>query len=258
MYVYGMEGLAGLQRERDCHVAAGKSEMPGDEPLILVIEDETLIRNSLVASLIHAGYRVSQAATGCHGLGEFVMQKPDAIVLDLGLPDVAGAEIVRQVRERSAVPIVALSKTDTGGETAAAVDAGANAVVADPFDTSELLSRLQHLLSNRAPVEGEAEENHFTVGDLIVDLTARRVTLKGRKLSLTPPEFTLLATLIHHSGRVVTYRCLINQIWHSQKFWQIAYLKLLVSGLRQKLEPDPVHPRYVLTERGVGYRLAAV
>jgi two-component system KDP operon response regulator KdpE len=237
-------------------VAAGKSEMSGNQPLILVIEDETRIRNSLVASLIHAGYRVSQAATGCHGLGEFAMQRPDAILLDLRLPDVAGAEIVRQVRERSAVPIVALSITDPGGETAAAVDAGANAVITDPFDTGELLGRLRHVLTNRAPAECEAQENHFTVGDLSVDLTARRVTLKGRRISLTPPEFTLLTTLIHHSGRVVTYRSLINQIWHSQKFWQIAYLKLLVSGLRQKLEPDPVHPRYVLTERGVGYRLA--
>jgi two-component system KDP operon response regulator KdpE len=201
---------------------------------------------------------VSQAATGCHGLGEFAMQKPDAIVLDLRLPDVAGAEIVRQVRERSAVPIVVLSSTGPVGETVAAVDAGANAVITDPFDTGVLLGRLRHVLSNRAPAKGEELETHFTVGDLSVDLTARRVTLKGRRISLTPPEFTLLTTLVHHSGTVVTYRSLINQIWHSQKFWQIAYLKLLVSSLRQKLEPDPVHPRYVLTERGVGYRLAVV
>jgi two-component system KDP operon response regulator KdpE len=209
----------------------------------------------MTASLTQAGFRVIQATTDCHGLGEFAMHQPDAVVLDLALPDIAGTEVVRQVRERSSVPIIALSTTDAGDESASALDAGANAVIARPFESGELLGRLQLMLRNRASTECEAQENLFSLGDLSVDLAACRVSLGGRKIHLSPPEFMLLTTLIHHSGRVVTYRCLINQIWHSQQFWQIAYLKLLVSSLRHKLEPDPVHPRYVLTERGVGYRL---
>jgi two-component system, OmpR family, KDP operon response regulator KdpE len=204
-----------------------------------------------------AGYRVSRAATGYRGLGEFSVQKPDAIVLDLGLPDIAGTEVVRQVRERSSVPIIAITIGSQPGEDAAARDAGANEVIVRPFEVGELLSRLGRLVRDPLRIDRQPAASHFEVGDLHVDLAIRRVTLGKKEVHLSPTEFTLLATLINHAGRVVTYRFLINQLWNSHAIWQVAYLKLLVSSLRHKLEPDPVRPRYVPTERGTGYRLAA-
>ncbi len=227
-----------------------------NSPLILIVEDEIPARSFLTASLVHAGYRVSEAATGCRGLGEFAMQQPDAVVIDLELPDVAGTEIVRQVRERSSVPIVALARGGQPAEDAATVNAGADVVVFKPVDVGELVTRLRQMLCTRVGNGCPANEAPFTVGDLSVDLAGQRVSIGGRAIQLTSPEFLLLTTLIHHSGRVVTYRYLINQIWNSQQVWQIAYLKLLVSSLRHKLEANPAHPRYVMTERGVGYRMA--
>jgi len=224
--------------------------------LILIIEDEIPTRSFLITSLMHAGFRVSRAATGCRGLGEFAVQQPDAIVLDLGLPDIAGTEVVRQVRERSSVPILALSAGSDPGEVAAARDAGANDVMAKPVEAGELLVRLKRLICDPLLSESQPAEGPFTVGDLSVDLVARCVSLRGQEVHLSPTEFSLLATLVFHAGRVVTYRFLLNQLWNSNASWKIAYLKLLVSSLRHKLEPDPAHPRYVLTERGVGYRMA--
>ncbi len=224
--------------------------------LILIIEDEIPARSFLITSLMHGGFRVSRAATGCRGLGEFAMQQPDAVVLDLGLPDIAGSEVVRQVRERSSVPILALSAGSDPCKVAAARDAGANDVMAKPVEAGELLARLKRLMSDPRHVESHPAENPFTVGNLSVDLAARCVSLGGHEVHLSLTEFSLLATLVFHAGRVVTYRFLLNQLWNSNASWKIAYLKLLVSSLRHKLEPDPVHPRYVLTEKGVGYRMA--
>jgi|SRR5579872_5710578 len=230
--------------------------LPENPPLILIIEDDTRARSLLTASLMHAGYRVSQAATGNHGMAEFVVQKPDAIVLDLRLPDVAGTEVVRQVRERSSVPILAIADGDLHGEGTAAVSAGADAAVGRPFDIGEILAWLGQMLRTGICGCYSANEAPFRVGDLNVDLATQRVSVGDREIELSASEFLLLTTLMQHSGRVVTYRYLINQIWNSQHYWQIAYLKLLVSGLRRKLEQDPAHPRYVMTERGVGYRMA--
>jgi len=230
--------------------------LPENPPLILIIEDEIPVRSFLITSLMHAGYRVSRAATGCRGLGEFAMQQPDAVVLDLGLPDIAGTEVVRQVRERSSVPILALSAGSQPAEDASARAAGANDVMAKPFESGELLARLKLLVFGPLNIESQRAENLFQVGDLSVDLVDRRVSVGRQEVHLSPTEFLLLATLARHAGRVVTYRYLINQLWNSQAAWKVAYLKLLVSSLRHKLESDPAHPRYVLTERGTGYRLA--
>lgn len=229
---------------------------PENPPLILVVEDDIRARSVLTASLMHAGYRVAEAATGSRGLGEFAVQRPDAIVLDLRLPDVSGAEIVRQVRERSSVPILAIADRDPHGEGAAAVGAGADVAVARPFDVGEILAWLRQKLCKSVWDCFPANESPFRVGDLIVDLAAQRVSIGRREIELSSSEFLLLTTLMQHSGRVVTYRYLTNQIWNSQQYWQVAYLKLLVSGLRHKLEKDPAHPRYVMTQRGVGYRMA--
>jgi two-component system, OmpR family, KDP operon response regulator KdpE len=230
-------------------------QVPDYPPLILIIEDKIPDRSLLIASLMHAGYRVSQAAAGGCGLAEFAMQKPDAVVLDLRLPDVAGTEIVRQLRERSSVPIVALACEGQPEEDAAAVDAGADVVVSRPFDVDDLLSRLRQILCGRVGNDGTTKETPFTVGDLCVDFATGRLSLGNREIPVSSSEFLLLATLIQHSGRVVTYRYLINQIWNSQQAWKVPYLKLLVSSLRHKLEPNPARPRYLIAERGVGYRM---
>ena len=230
--------------------------LPENPPLILIINDDRRARSVLTASLMHAGYRVSQAATGCRGLGEFAMQDPDAIVLDLGLPDIAGTEVVRQVRERSSVPILVLAGGYQDAEGAAAAGAGADAVVSRPVDVGASLAWLRRMLHECVLGCYTTNEAPFSVGDLIVDLAAQRVSIGDREIELSSAEFLLLTTLMQHSGRVVTYRYLTDQIWNSQQYWHIAYLKLLVSGLRRKLEKDPAHPRYVMTERGVGYRMA--
>ncbi len=233
-----------------------RAMLPENPPLILIIEDEIPARSFLITVLMHAGYRVSRAATGCRGLGEFAMQKPDAVVLDLGLPDIAGTEVVRQVRERSSVPILALAGESLPSDVAAARDAGANDVMPKPFQSAELLARLKRLVHDPLNVGSQGDESRFRVGDLNVDLVDRRVSVGGQEVHLSETEFLLLSTLARHAGRVVTYRYLINQLWNSQASWKVAYLKLLVSSLRHKLESDAAHPRYVLTERGTGYRLA--
>lgn len=224
-------------------------------PLVLIIDDESRERSLLTACLMHAGYRVVQAASGCRGLEEFSVQQPDAIVLDLDLADVGGAEIIRQLRERSRVPIVALSGGEQPGQENLSRQTGADDVIAKPVQITELLARLGRLV-RMLPGAGNEPAARFQVGDLHVDLAAQRVFVAEREILLSATEFTLLATLSHHAGRVVTYRFLTNQLWNSNAVLQIAFLKLLVSSLRHKLEPDPIHPRYVLTERGTGYRLA--
>lgn len=223
--------------------------------LVLIIAGDISDRSLLTALLMDAGYRVSEATTGCRGLEEFTVQKPDAVVLDLRLPDVPGSEIVRQLRERSSVPILALSAETSAYEDEAARTNGADDVIAKPFDLVAFSSRLTHLLREAAlrytPIRGR-----FTVGDLSIDLDQQQVSVRGRAVVLSDTEFSLLATLVYHAGRAVTYRVLTNQLWNSNAVLKIAFLKLVVSSLRHKLESDPVHPRYVLTERGTGYRLA--
>ncbi len=178
------------------------SEIP---PLILIIEDELPARQILAAGLCGAGYRVFEAESGCQGLGRFATQEPDAVVIEMRLSDVAGIEIVRQLRERSQVPIVALAAAGEQGDKLAALDAGATAVVSKPFEIRDLVTRLEILLRSRMAIESPAGRARFAVGSLLVDFATERVLIGGRDIPISPTEYRLLTTLVHHAGRVLTY-----------------------------------------------------
>jgi len=228
--------------------------MTAEGPKILVIEDEQEIRRFLRASLTAHGYRFLEAQTGQQGLMQATSQQPDLIVLDLGLPDMDGIDIISRVREWSSMPIIVLSARGQEREKVAALDAGADDYLTKPFGMGELLARirvaLRHMLRH-----GEDESPLFTVGDLSVDLGSRQVTAQGRAVHLTPTEFRLLATLIRHAGKVVTHRQLLNEVWGPDSLDETHSLRVYMAKLRDKIEVESARPRYLLTEPGVGYRL---
>lgn len=226
-------------------------------PVVLLIEDEVQIRRFLHAVLDSHGFRLVEAATGADGLAAAATRQPEIIILDLGLPDVDGLEVIRRVREWSAVPIIILSARGQERDKVTALDAGADDYVSKPFGVGELLARMRVALRHRARGAGEAGEAKFSVGDLQVDLAQRQVTVAGQPVHLTPIEYRLLATLVRHAGKLLTHHQLLNEIWGPSHTEQAHYLRVYTAQLRRKLEVDPARPRYVLTEPGVGYRLAA-
>ncbi len=230
--------------------------MTAEGPKILIIEDEQEIRRFLRASLAAHGYRFLEAETGQQGLRYATSSQPDLIVLDLGLPDVDGLEIIARVREWSTMPIIVLSARGQENEKVAALDAGADDYLTKPFGMGELLARirvaLRHVLR-----QGEGESPLFTVGELKVDLGSRQVTAQGNPVHLTPTEFRLLSTLIRHAGKVVTHRQLLNEVWGPDSLDETHSLRVYMAKLRDKIEVDSARPRYLLTEPGVGYRLVA-
>jgi len=224
-------------------------------PVLVLIEDEPQIRRFLRATLGSHGYRLHEAETGEDGLIEAASRQPDVVILDLGLPDVDGLQVIRRLREWSKVPIIVLSARGQEGDKVAALDAGADDYVSKPFAVGELLARLRVALRHAAA--GEAGEPTFTVGDLTVDQIKRQVRVDGREVHLTPIEYRLLTLLVRHSGRVVSQRQLLKEVWGPGQTEQTHYLRVYMGTLRRKLEKDPARPRYLLTEPGVGYRLAA-
>jgi two-component system KDP operon response regulator KdpE len=224
-------------------------------PVIVLIEDEPQIRRFLRATLGSHGYRLHEAETGEDGLIEAASRQPDVVILDLGLPDVDGLQVIRRLREWSKVPIIVLSARGQEGDKVAALDAGADDYVSTPFAVGELLARLRVALRHAAA--GESGEPTFTVGDLTVDQIKRQVRVDGREVHLTPIEYRLLTLLVRHSGRVVSQRQLLKEVWGPGQTEQTHYLRVYMGTLRRKLEKDPARPRYLLTEPGVGYRLAA-
>jgi two-component system KDP operon response regulator KdpE len=224
-------------------------------PVIVLIEDEPQIRRFLRATLGSHGYRLHEAETGEDGLIEAASRQPDVVILDLGLPDVDGLQVIRRLREWSKVPIIVLSARGQEGDKVAALDAGADDYVSKPFAVGELLARLRVALRHAAA--GESGEPTFTVGDLTVDQIKRQVRVDGREVHLTPIEYRLLTLLVRHSGRVVSQRQLLKEVWGPGQTEQTHYLRVYMGTLRRKLEKDPARPRYLLTEPGVGYRLAA-
>jgi two-component system KDP operon response regulator KdpE len=230
------------------------SENPG---LVLVIEDEAAMRRFLRASLTAAGFHVAEAETGDAGLKAAPLQPPDAVILDLGLPDMDGLEVIRNLRTWSQVPIVVVSARGQEKDKVAALDLGADDYLTKPFGVGELLARIRVAMRHAARIAagGAVEATQFVVGDLKVDLAARRVFVADKEVHLTPLEYRLLATLVHNAGKVLTHRLLLEEVWGPPYVEEMHYLRVYMANLRRKLEADPTRPRYLLTEQGVGYRL---
>lgn len=230
--------------------------MPENSPNILLVEDELAIRRFLRASLTDENYRLTEAESGKQALRLAVQQPPDLVILDLGLPDMDGLDVLRQLREWLRAPILILSARDQEQQKITALDAGADDYLTKPFSTGELLARIRVALRHAARVPGESESSTFTQGDLHVDLAARRVYVSEAEVHLTPLEYKLLTTLIHHAGKVLTHRFLLKEVWGPGHAEETHYLRVFMASLRRKLETDSAQPRHLLTEPGVGYRLA--
>jgi two-component system KDP operon response regulator KdpE len=230
--------------------------MTTNQPTILVIDDEPQIRKFLRISLTAQGYKVLEGANGAEGLAQAALAKPELVVLDLGLPDIDGIDVLRDLREWSQVPVLVLSVRAGEGEKVLALDRGANDYVTKPFGIQEFLARVRVLL--RQAGSGEHREATVSTGPLAVDFAYRRVTLRGGEISLTRKEYAVLAMLARHLGRVVTQQQLLKDIWGPTHCDDSHYLRVVVGHLRQKLQDDPAHPRLILTESGVGYRLMEI
>ncbi len=232
------------------------SPSAADGSVVLVIEDEPAILRFLRASLVAQGFRLVEATSGDEGLRQAATRQPDIVVLDLGLPDVDGLEVIRRLREWTAVPIIVLSARGQESDKIAALDAGADDYVSKPFGVGELLARMRVALRHAARGPHDAANPVFALGELQVDLARRRVSVRGAEIHLTPIEYRLLTTLVRHAGRVVTHRQLLREVWGQPYSEQTHYLRVFMGALRRKLEADPARPRYLRTEPGVGYRLA--
>lgn len=219
---------------------------------ILVIEDDPQIRKLLRVSLGAHGYDVEEAKTGQDGIYQVAGFKPDLIILDLGLPDIDGKEVVRRIREWSQIPIVILSARDQEREKVEALDDGADDYVTKPFGVSELLARMRVSIRRSVHMEGEPI---LTCGDLVVDIAQRRVTMGKREIKLTPTEYDLLKELITHAGKVLTHKQLLKSVWGIPYTDDTHYIRVYIGQLRRKLEEDPARPRHIISEPGVGYRL---
>jgi len=229
--------------------------MPARKPRVLIIEDESPIRGFLSASLAGEGHDVVEAETGREGLAQATMWVPEIVILDLGLPDMDGLEVIRGLREWSQAPIVILSAREQERDKVAALDAGADDYLTKPFGIRELLARVRVALRHAARV-GTADAAPVAIGEFTMDFEARRTFVAGRELHLTPIEYKLLATLVRHAGKVLTHRFLLKEVWGPLRVDDVHYLRVFMAGLRRKIEAAPSHPRYLLTEQGVGYRFA--
>ena len=227
------------------------------DPVVVLIEDELQIRRFLRATLVGQGYRLFEATTGADGLIEVASRQPDVVIVDLGLPDIDGLEVIRRLREWTAVPVIVLSARGQERDKVTALDAGADDYVSKPFGAGELLARIRVALRHAAGASHEGEEAAFKVGDLEVDQLRRHVTMRGAEVKLTPIEYKLLTTLVRHAGKVVTHQQLLREVWGPSHDDQAHYVRVYMAHLRHKLETEPARPRYLLTEPGVGYRLAA-
>jgi two-component system, OmpR family, KDP operon response regulator KdpE len=231
--------------------------MTADAPLILVIEDERPIRRFLRASLTAAGYRVAEAETGQQAIRMLTTQAPELVLLDLGLPDTDGLAIIEEMRGWTQTPIIILSARDQEKDKVTALDRGADDYLSKPFGVEELLARIRVALRHHARSANASADagGVFRVRDLHIDLDARRVTIRGGEVHLTPLEYRLLTTMARHAGKVLTHRALLTEVWGPGHANETHYLRVFMANLRRKLESDPARPRYLKTEQGVGYRL---
>jgi two-component system KDP operon response regulator KdpE len=225
-----------------------------EQPIrLLVVDDEPQIRRLLRVSLAAQGYHLIEASTGEQALTRAATEYPDLVILDLGLPDIDGQEVVRRLREWTAVPIIVLSVRDRENDKVQAFDEGADDYVTKPFGMSELMARIRAALRHRIRIE--TKDPVYRAGDLVVDLARRTVTMAGSDVKLTPKQYDLLRVLVTHAGRVLTHQQLLRQVWGPGYSEETQYLRVYIGQLRQKIEPDLARPRYILTEPGVGYRL---
>lgn len=220
---------------------------------VLIVDDEPQILRSLRASLGAAGYAVAEAGTAADAVAAAALRPPDAVILDLRLPDGDGIEVCRRLREWTAVPVIVVSAIGDEAEKIAALDAGADDYVTKPYAVGELLARLRAAMRRAAAPPGE--EPRVVFGDVTVDLALREVRRAGEPVHLTPHEYGLLAELARHPDRVLTHQMLLRAAWGPGYQSETGYLRAYVRTLRRKLEPDPARPRHILTETGVGYRL---
>ena len=224
------------------------------KPLVLVIDDEPQIRRLLTITLEANSYRVLSATTGQEGLVLAAQHRPAAVILDMGLPDISGQEVLRRLREWSDAPVLILSVQDDEAGKVAALDAGANDYVTKPFNTSELLARLRVALRHASKQDELAV---YQAGQLVVDLANRHVSMNGREIKLTVTEYNLLRLLVRHVGKVITHRQILREVWGPGHDDHTHYLRVYVAHLRDKIEADPSSPKFIMTEPGVGYRFLA-
>jgi two-component system KDP operon response regulator KdpE len=224
-------------------------------PIILLIEDDAQIRRFLRASLVTQGFDLIEAGTGREGLALAASQVPGVILLDLGLPDMEGIEVIQQLRTWSNVPIIILSARGQERDKVANLDAGADDYLTKPFGVGELLARIRVALRKTMPAEEGKQDAMYALGTIKVDFERRLVFRGPEEVHLTPIEYKLLSVLIKHRGKVVTHRQLLKEVWGPSYTEQNPYLRIFILNLRRKLEADPTRPHYLLTEPGVGYRL---
>lgn len=219
---------------------------------ILVVDDELQILKLLRVTLTSHGYEVAEAVTGREGLYGAATYRPDIIILDLGLPDMDGLEVIRRLREWSKVPVIILSAREQENDKIVALDAGADDYLTKPFGMGELLARIRAAMRHMAGVEMEPV---LAFDDLVVDLAHRRVTVGGEEIKLTPTEYDLIKNLAIHAGKVLTHRHLLRTVWGPSYENDVHYLRVYMGQLRRKIESDPSRPRHIKTEPGIGYRL---
>ena len=221
---------------------------------ILVVDDEKAIRSFLRVSLSTHGYNVFEATTGAEGLEKSVSSHPDAIILDLGLPDIDGIEVTKGIRKRSKIPVIILSVREEATDKVAALDAGADDYLTKPFSTKELLARLRAVMRRLLPSN---KEEVFKVGKISIDIAHHQVKVNDKEADLTPTEYDILKILILNAGKILTHRQILQGVWNKSEDLEgvLHLLRVTISNLRSKIEPDPDRPSYILTEPGIGYRL---
>jgi two-component system, OmpR family, KDP operon response regulator KdpE len=223
--------------------------------VVLLIEDEPHARAVLQVTLRQHEYVCICASNGVDGVAAALEREPSVVLLDLGLPDIDGVEVTRQIRERSTVPIIVVSARGQEEHKIEALDEGANDYVTKPFVAGELLARIRVALRQTHASERSSDTGKITIGDLCVDFDLRRVTAGGAEVYLTPTEYRLLGVMIHSAGRVLSNRQILRQVWGPRYDEQLGYLRVYMKKLRYKIEPEPAKPRYLVNEPGVGYRL---
>ncbi len=228
--------------------------MTDSPPVVLVVDDEVQIRRFLRAGLELDGFVVEDAETGADALKSVTLKQPDLVILDLGLPDMDGGDVLERLRSWSTVPLIVLSVRSNESEKVRLLESGADDYVVKPFGMAELLARAHAAM--RRQVRATTGEPVAKAGPLTVDLAARIVSLNGTRVTLTPKEYRLLQLLAQHAGNVVTHQYLLKEVWGSPHMHDTHYLRIFVRKLRQKIEQDPTQPQILLTELGVGYRLA--
>jgi two-component system KDP operon response regulator KdpE len=224
--------------------------MPNER--VLIVDDESAIRKFLRVTLTAQAYNTIEAASGQEALSKATTDKPDIVVLDIGLPDINGIEVTRLLRQWTQMPIIILSVRGAEGDKIAALDAGADDYLTKPFGVGEMLARLRAALRRAAQTTSEPV---FTRGNLKVDLSRRLIAVSGYEVQLTPTEYELLRVLVTHAGKVLTHHFLLREVWGAEYGEEFHMLHVNISNLRRKIEPDPTRPQFIITEPGVGYRL---